>query len=129
MFPSEGLGVLAFFYPGKGGERRLFVRFEVGDEERFWGRVGKGGGGFGRLMVVDQGLGDVRVGWFCGCFDEGRAEVKLSCPMADMITFGDVLGTMEGEHQSKGVGRCGSLRKFWVDGLWQRSEETREFGR
>ncbi|KAM0705888.1 hypothetical protein Q7P35_007248 [Cladosporium inversicolor] len=62
VFPIEGLGVLAFFYPGD-GERRVFVRFEVGDEERFFERVGKAGvGGFGGLVVVDQALSDVRVG-------------------------------------------------------------------
>jgi hypothetical protein len=131
VFPIEGLGVLGFFYPGEGGERRMFVRFDVGDWEGFLGRVGKGGGGggFGRLRIVDQRLGDVRVGWFCGCFEEGTAEVKLSCPMADMVTFGIVFSAMEEEHRCKGLGRCASLRKFWVDGLWMRSGEKREFGR
>lgn len=128
MFPIEGLGVLALFYPGSGGERRMFIRFEVGDWEGFLGRVGKAVG-FGRLIVVDQALSDVRVGWFCGCFEEGRGEVKVDCSMGNGITFGDVLGAMEEEHLRKGRGRCGSLRKFWVDGLWVRSEETREFGR
>jgi hypothetical protein len=126
VFLIEGLEPLAFFYPGD-GEMRLFVRFEVGESERFLRRMGKVGGGFGRLRVVDQRLGDVRVGWHCGCFDEGRGEVKVACPM-DVVTFGDVLGAMEREHRVKGRGGCGSLSKFWVDGLWRRSGEMREFG-
>ena len=137
VFPIKGLEPLAFFYPGD-GERRLFVRFEVGDCERLLGKVGKGdgesggmnkGAGFGELSVVDQALSDVRVGWHCACFEEGRGEVELVCPTTDVVTFGNVLGSMEGEHQGKGRGGCGSLRKFWVDGLWRRSGEMREFGR
>jgi len=129
VFPIKGLEPLAFFYPGD-GERRLFVRFEVGDSEDFLGMVGKaggGGGGFRGLRVVDQRLGDFRVGWHCGCFEEGRGEVEQDCK-GEVITFGEVLGAMEGEHRSKGKERCGSLRKFWVDGLWKRSGEMREFG-
>jgi hypothetical protein len=71
----------------------------------------------------------VRVGWHCGCFEEGRAEVRLSCSMADTVTFGAVLGAMEEGHRSKGQGRCGGLRKFWVDGLWMRSGGMRDFDR
>ena len=133
VFPIEGLEALALFYPADGGERRLFVRFDVGDSEGFLGRVGKagggGGGGFGELRVVDQRLGDVRVGWHCGCFEEGRGEVEVGCSMTDGVTFGEVLGAMEGEHRGRVRGGCGSLRKFWVDGSWKRSGEMREFGR
>lgn len=139
VFPIEGVDVLGFFYPGGGGgERRMFVRLEVGDWEGSLGRVGKGGGGgfgrmgkavgFGRLRVVDQALSDVRVGWFCGCFEEGRGEVELSCQMTDTVTFDAVFSAMEEEHRCKGLERCGSLRKFWIDGLWKRSGETRGFG-
>ena len=129
VFPIRGLEPLAFFYPGD-GERRLFVRFVVADSEGFLERVGKagdGGGGFRGLRVVDQSMGDVRVGWHCGCFEEGRGEIGVACK-GERLTFGDVLGAMEGEHGGKGKGRCGSLRKFWVDGLWKRSGEMREFG-
>lgn len=128
VFPIKTLEPLAFFYPGD-GERRLFVRFEVGDSERFLGRVGKAGdcGGFRELRVVDQRMEDVRVGWHCGCFEEGRGEVGVVCK-GERVAFGDVLGAMEGEHRGKGKGRCRSLRKFWVDGLWKRSGEMREFG-
>lgn len=128
MFPIKGLEPLGFFYLGD-GERRLFVRFEVGDAVRFLGRVGKAGdgGGFRGLRVVDQRLGDLRVGWHCGCFEEGWGEVRVVCK-GEVITFGEVLGAMEGEHRGKGKERCGSLRKFWLDGLWKRSGEMREFG-
>jgi hypothetical protein len=128
VFPIRGLEPLAFFYPGD-GERRLFVRFVVADSEGFLERVGKAGdgGGFRGLRVVDQSMGDVRVGWHCGCFEEGRGEIGVACK-GERLTFGDVLGAMEGEHRGKGKGRCWSLRKFWVDGLWKRSGEMREFG-
>lgn len=99
----------------------------VGKVDGRFGRVGKGAG-FGGLVVIDQGLRDVRVGWHCGCFEEGRGEVEVACP-TETVTFGDVLGAMEAEHRGKGRGGCGSLRKFWVDGLWRRSGEMREFGR
>lgn len=71
VFPIEGLDVLGFFYPGEGGERRMFVRFEVGNWEGVLGRVGKAKG-FATLIVVDQVLSDVRVGWHCGCFSTLR---------------------------------------------------------
>ena len=136
VFSIKGLESLAFFYPADVGERRLFVRFEVGDSERFLnlGRVGKaaaggGGGGFGGLRVVDQGLGDVRVGWHCGCFEEGWGEVEVVCSMTGVVSFGDVFGAMEGEHRGRGREGCGSLRKVWVDGLGKWSGEMREFGR
>ena len=125
VFPIKGLESLAFFYPGD-GERRLFVRFGVGDAEKFLEGVGKAKS-FGELSVVDQALRDVRVGWHCGCFEEGRGEVEVLCK-GERVSFGDVLGAMEGEHRGKGEGRCGSLSKFWVDGLWKRSGEIREFG-
>lgn len=77
VFPIKTLEPLAFFHPGD-EERRLFVRLEVGDSEEFLGMVGKaggGGGGFRGLRVVDQSMGDVRVGWHCGCFEEGGARL------------------------------------------------------
>lgn len=126
VFPIEALEPLAFFYPAD-GKRRLFVRFEVDESERFLGRMGKAKG-FGSLRVVDQGLRNVRVGWHCGCFEEGRAEVELACPTTDMVTFGDVLNAIEGEHLAKDRGACGSLSKFWVDGSWKQSREMRDFG-
>ena len=126
VFPTKGLKPLAFFYPGD-GERRLFVRFEVRDAERFLlGGVGKARS-FGELSVVDQALSDVRVGWHCGCFEEGRGEVEVLCG-GERVSFGDVLVAIEGGHWGKGEGRCGSLSKFWLDGLWKRSGEVREFG-
>lgn len=136
VFPNKALEPLAFFYPGN-GERRLFVRIEVGDPEGLLGRVGKlnggfggvgNGAGFGGLVVVDQALSDVKAGWHCTCFEEGRGEVRVACPTG-IVTFGNVLGAMEREHRGKSSGGCGSLRKFWVDGLWRRSGEMREFGR
>lgn len=125
VFPLEGLEALAFFYPGD-GERRLFVRF--GDVEKFLRRMGKAdGSGFRGLRVVDQWLGDIRVGWHCECSEERSGEVQMVCE-GERVTFGDVLGAVEGEHRAKGKRRCGSLRKFWVDGSWKRSGEMREFG-
>jgi hypothetical protein len=118
-YPIKGLDSLAFFYPSD-AEKRLFVRFQVADA---WsGRLGEGSG-FGGLRVVDQSLDDVTVGWHCSCFEEQRSEDKLVSE-GGMVTFGDVLKAMETKHRSRGRGACGSLIKFWLDGLWERSKET-----
>jgi len=125
MFSIKGLESLAFFYPSE-AERRLFVRFSVVDSG--WFDRARKADGFGKLIVVDQLLNDVKVGWHCGCFAEMRAEVKLSGQKA-IITFGDVLNAMEKEHRTHGHENCGSVVKFWLDGLWKQSAEMREFGR
>lgn len=123
VYPVKGLDSLAFFYPAD-AERRLFVRVstEMGRFERM-----RKAGGFAKLVVVDQSLSDVTVGWHCSCFAEGRAEVKLVC-QSGMVTFGDILNAMEAEHRSHGHAECGSVVKFWLDGLWKRSKEMRELG-
>jgi hypothetical protein len=124
VFPIKGLDPLAFFYPSK-GEKRLFVRFSVADLGLFE-RMGKAEG-FGRVVVVDQALSCVMVGWHCGCSADVMFEVKLSCQKG-MVTFGDVLNAMEVEHRSKVYGVCGSTVKFWLDGLWKHSKEVGEVG-
>lgn len=121
VYPVNGLETLAFFYPSD-GERRLFVRVSV--EKGWFGRVGKGSG-LRTLGVVDKSLGDVRVGWHCSCFEEGRGEGRVACEDG-RVTFGDAMRAMEGEHRARGRGECGSLVKFWVDGLWKQSEEMRD---
>jgi hypothetical protein len=119
-YPIKGLDSLAFFYPSDVA-KRLFVRFQV--ELEWFARVGEGSG-FRGLRVVDQSLGDVTVGWHCSCFEDVRSEVKVTC-LDGMATFGDALEAMEVEHGGRGREDCGSLVKFWVDGLWDRSRETR----
>lgn len=82
----------------------------------------------GKVVVVDQVLGDVRVGWHCSCFVEGRGEGKVE-GLVGLVGFGSVFGVIEERHRREGVeGCCGSMRKFWVDGLWGRSGEVREGG-
>ena len=124
VFPIKGLEPLAFFYPSD-AERRLFVRFST--DLGWFERVGKAGG-FRGLVLVDQVLSDVRVGWHCGCFTEVRSEVELSSSQGHMVTFGNLLGAMEAEHRIKGRGQCDSVAKFWLDGLWKSSKEMREMG-
>jgi len=124
VFLIKGLEPLAFFYPSD-AERRLFVRFST--DLGLFERMGKAGG-FRELVVVDQILSDVRVGWHCGCFTEVRSEVELSSCQGHMVTFGDLLGAMEAEHRIKGRGQCDSVVKFWLDGLWKSSKEMREMG-
>lgn len=126
VYPVKGLESLAFFYPAD-AERRLFIRFQVIGAGRFE-RMRKAGG-FVRLAVVDQALKDVRVGWHCSCFEEGRGEVELSPCQSGVVTFGDVLDAIQTEHRDRGYGECGSLVKFWLDGLWKQSKEMRELGR
>jgi hypothetical protein len=124
VFSTRSLEPLAFFYPSE-AERRLFVRFSVANSG--WLEKARKANGFGRLVVVDQPLSDVKVGWHCDCFAEMRAEVKLSCH-SGMVTFGDVLRAMKTEHRTNGHGGCGSVVKFWLDGLWKRSEKVMERG-
>jgi hypothetical protein len=120
-YPIKGLDSLAFFYPSD-AEKRLFVRFQVA--EGWFAKVDEGSG-FGKLRVVDQGLEDVTVGWHCSCLEEQRFEVRLVCEDG-RVAFGNVLKAMGAEHRSRGREECGSLVKFWVDGLWKRSKETRD---
>jgi hypothetical protein len=123
VFPIKDLQPLAFFYPSD-AERRLFVRFSTNPE-----RVGmlRGSRGLGDLKVVDQSLEDAVVGWHCGCFEEGKAEVGLSSTDG-RVTFGDLLGAMERRHESEGCKGCSSVTKFWLDGVWGRSREVRQLG-
>ena len=123
VFPIKDLQPLAFFYP-EDGERRLFVRFTTNAE-----RVGllRRSRGFGDLRIVDQGVEDAVVGWHCGCFTGGRAEVGLS-PVSGRVTFGDLLKAMERRHNSEGLKGCRSVTKFWLDGVWRRSGEMRQLG-
>jgi hypothetical protein len=113
-YPIKGLDSLAFFYPSD-AEKRLFVRFQV--ELGWFARVG-GGSGFAKLRVVDQSLEYVTVGWHCSCFEDVRSEVGLVCEDG-RVTFGDVLKAIQAKHRSRGREECGSLVKFWVDGLWK----------
>ena len=95
VYPIRDLQPLAFFYPEDGG-RRLFVRFSTNAEA-----VGvlRGSRGFRELGVVDQGVEGAVVGWHCGCFKGGRAEVGLELEgESGWVTFGDVLGAMERRH-------------------------------
>jgi hypothetical protein len=118
VYPIRDLQPLAFFYP-EDGERRLFVRFSTTAE-----RVGvlRGSRGFAGLRVVDQGVEGAVVGWHCGCFKGGRAEVGLELEGGSgRVTFGDVLGAMERRHVGEGIKGCRSVSKFWLDGVWRRS--------
>lgn len=128
VFPVSGVDVLAFFYPEDGG-RRLFVRFAA-EPEAFW-RLWKAEG-FRALEVVDQALSDVRVGWHCGCFEGGRAEAEIRFSggkKGGRVRFGEMFEAMEEKHRAEveayGEGGCGSVRKVWLDGLWERSREMR----
>ena len=90
----------------------------------------RGSRGFRELGVVDQGVERAVVGWHCGCFSGGRAEVGLELELesgSGRVTFGDVLGAMEKRHESEGVKGCRSVGKFWLDGVW-RSGEVTELG-
>jgi hypothetical protein len=129
VYPIRDLQPLAFFYPGD-GERRLFVRFSTTAEAI---GVLRGSRGFAGLRIVDQGVESAVVGWHCGCFKEGRAEVGLELELeggsgSGSVTFGDVLGAMERKHVSEGFKGCRSVSKFWLDGVWRRSMEVRQLG-
>lgn len=123
VYPVKGLDPLAFFYPSD-AEKRLFVRFstEPGRVERMCKSSG-----FLSLQIVDQPLIEATVGWHCSCFADSRSEVKLSCG-SKAIDFGDVVRAMKDEHKVHGHGSCGSIFKFWLDGLWRRTSESREHG-
>ncbi|KAM0715151.1 hypothetical protein Q7P37_009616 [Cladosporium fusiforme] len=123
LYPIRALQPLAFFYP-EDGERRLFVRFQV--EPEFTGRLLKADASIGALKVVDRVLGDVRVGWHCGCFKERKGEGRLK--MEGLLSFRDVFGVVRAKHEGAGFGGCASMVKFWIDGLWDRSREIRELG-
>lgn len=126
MFPVQDMDVLAFFYPEDGG-KRLFVRFAV--EPETFVRLRKSEA-FRALEVVDQPLVDAKVGWHCGCFEGGRAEAELTCE-SGRVEFGELFKAMKEKHRAEvqghevGEGGCGSVRKVWLDGLWERSREMR----
>lgn len=123
VYPVKGLDPLAFFYPSD-AEMRLFVR--VSTEPGRFEMMCKSSG-FLRLQVVDQPLIEATVGWHCSCFADPRSEVKLSF-QGDKIAFGGVVEAMEAEHKRHCHGSCGSVTKFWLDGLWRRTSEMRELG-
>lgn len=121
-YPVDTIEPLAFFYPSD-AERRLFVRFSV-DQKRF--RQLQQSSSFRRLIVVDQPLTDINVGWHCGCFADPRSEAKLDVEHGK-ATFGDLFLAMERKHKSEGCEPCSSMIKFWLDGSWSESREMREF--
>ena len=124
IYPVKGLDPLAFFYPSD-AETRLFVRVST-DPGRF--EMMRKSSGFLSLIVVDQPLVEATVGWHCSCFANTRSEVKLSSLQGDKVAFGDIVKAMETEHKLHGHEACGSVTKFWLDGLWRRTSEMRELG-
>lgn len=128
VFPVPGVDVLAFFYPEDGG-RRLFVRFAV--EPEAFARLRKSEA-FRGLEVVDPPLVDAKIGWHCGCFEGGRGEAGL-CSGGERegggVQFGEMFEAMEEKHEGEVEryehGGCESVRKVWLDGLWERSREMR----
>lgn len=123
IYPVRDLESLAFFYPSD-VERRLFVRIATGPGRFEQVQKSKA---FGELSVVDQVLGDVTVGWHCGCFADVRSECKISGE-ARMVDFSSVLDVIREKHEDEGLGLCTSMAKFWLDGLWDQSRESREWG-
>lgn len=123
VYPVKGLDPLAFFYPSD-AETRLFVRLST-EPERFEKTCKSTG--FLTLLVIDQPVTEATVGWHCSCFANTRSEVKLTF-LGDKVAFGDVVKAMQAEHKLHGHERCGSVTKFWLDGLWRRTSEMRELG-
>lgn len=121
-YPVSTIQPLAFFYPSD-AERRLFARFSV-DQERF--RQLQQSSSFRQLFILDQPLTDVNVGWHCGCFADPRSEAQLNVEYGN-ATFGDVFFAVESKHKVEGCEPCTSIIKFWLDGSWIESRETREF--
>ena len=123
VYPIEDLEPLAFFYPSD-AETRLFVRFSTNSRRV---DVLRKSGGFGDVRVVDQTVANAVVGWHCTCFTGGRAEAEIFLD-SGRVTFGDLLGAMDGRHNSDGYEGCQSVTKFWLDGLWTKSREMRQLG-
>lgn len=123
VYPIRDLEPLVFFYPSD-AQRRLFVR--IATEPGRFEQLQKSSA-FAKLVVVDQALADVSVGWHCGCFADARSECKVKGEVG-MVSFSSVLDAVRERHESEGHGACSSMVKFWIDGLWAHSKEISDFG-